>query len=107
MLELTLPKKNQPASMKVGLKSIMPEEDTPLGKIAHYFDKIGVAVIEITEGNLKNGDQIQIKGNQTDFTQAVASMQVDHESVEEAKKGDSVGMKVDESVKEGDLVYKV
>ena len=75
-----------------------------VGKITHYFEKIGVAVIEVT-GKLKAGDKIRIKGNTTDFEQDIDSMQVEHEQVKEAKKGDAIGMKVKDRVREHDVVY--
>ncbi len=78
-----------------------------IGKITHYFDHIGVAVLELTKSGLKTGENIHIVGHGADFSQAVASMQVEHESVAKAKKGDAVGLKVDQPVKEGAEVYKV
>lgn len=78
-----------------------------IGKITHYFDHIGVAVLELTKGGLKTGESIHIVGHGADFAQAVESMQVEHESVAKAKKGDAVGLKVDQPVKEGAEVYKV
>ena len=83
----------------------MAEEE--IGKVTHYFTKIGVCVIEITKGSLKVGDKIQIKGSTTDLTMAVESMQVEHQNVEEATKGQSIGMKVTERVREHDAVYKI
>ncbi len=80
--------------------------DAKVGKITHYFDKIGVAVIELTS-TLASGDTIKISGHDSEFTQVVDSMQVEHEQIPEAKKGDTVGMKVTQPVKEGDEVYKV
>lgn len=78
-----------------------------IGIIQHYFDKIGVAAIEITEDELLLGDTIHIKGHTTDFTTTVASMQIEHASVEKAKKGDAVGIKVTEKVRVHDKVFKV
>jgi hypothetical protein len=78
-----------------------------IGKITHYFGNIGVAVIELA-GKLKVGDNIRIiGGDDTDFTQPVDSMEYEHQKVEEAKKGESVGMKVTEKVHDGYKVYKV
>jgi len=82
-------------------------EEKLIGKITHYFGKIGVAVLELTEGDLRVGESIHIKGHGADFSQTVDSMQVEHQNVEQAKKGDDVGLKVDEKVKEGAEVYKV
>jgi len=79
----------------------------PIGKVTHFFDKIGVAVVELT-GSLKAGDTIEIaKDEENAFQQVVTSMQVDHKPVEKAKKGDAIGMKVDNPVKEGAIVSKV
>jgi len=83
------------------------EEGKLIGKVTHYFSKIGVAVIELSD-TLRAGDTIRIVGGEdTDFTQKVESMEIEHEKVEEAKKGDSVGLKVEQKVREGYKVYKV
>lgn len=77
-----------------------------IGKITHYFGKIGVAVIELSD-TLKVGDTIRIVGGETDFNQTVDSMEVDRQKVETAKAGESVGLKVDQKVREGYSAYKV
>ncbi|MFH1505375.1 MAG: hypothetical protein ABIE94_00080 [archaeon] len=79
---------------------------TEVGKITHYFGHISVAVIQVT-GKLKVGDTIHIKGATTDFTQKVDSMQIEHDKIQEAKKGDDIGMKVKDHVREHDIVYLV
>lgn len=71
-----------------------------IGHISHYYDKIGVAVLELT-GSVKVGDSIKITKGDQEFTQTVSSMQVEHQPVKLAKKGDSVGLKVDQPVKPG------
>ncbi|MFZ5559414.1 MAG: hypothetical protein ACOZAL_01310 [Patescibacteria group bacterium] len=78
-----------------------------VGKITHYFGKIEVGIVEITKGSLTVGDTIHIKGSATDFEQSVDSMQIEHQQVEKVKKGDVIGLKVKEKVKEGDEVYKI
>jgi len=78
-----------------------------IGKITHYFNKIGVGVIEITDGTLAVGDTIRIKGGDRDFTQEIASMQIDRQEVAAAAVGQAIGLKVDQEVKEGDEVYKI
>jgi translation initiation factor IF-2 len=83
----------------------MPEEK--IGKISDYFRKIGVAAIEITQGALSVGDTIRIKGHTTDLTQVVESMQIEHQNVQTAKAGDSIGIKVKDHVRDHDEVYKV
>ena len=81
------------------------EEGKLIGKVTHYFGNIGVAVIELSD-TLKVGDTIRIVGGETDFTQAVESMEVEHQKVEEAKTGESIGLKVEQKVREGYKVYK-
>ena len=80
--------------------------ETEIGKITHFFDKINVAVVELT-GNMKVGDSIHVKGAKTDFTQKIESMQMEHNNVKEAKAGDSIGLKMNEKVREHDKVYIV
>ena len=78
-----------------------------IGQVSHYFGKIGVAGIDITKGKLVVGDMIHIKGHTSDFTCTVDSIQIEHESVEKAKKGASVGLKVPEQARAHDKVFKV
>jgi putative protease len=82
------------------------QEEMQVGKVTHYFTKIGVAVIEVTDGSIKVGDKVHIKGHTSDFRQKVKSMQIEHENVQMAEPGQSIGMKVEEPVRAHDLVYK-
>jgi len=84
----------------------MAEEGKLIGKISHYFGNIGVAVIELTD-TLKTGETIRVVGGETDFEQTVDSIEVDHKKVEKAKKGDGIGVKISQKVREGYKVYKV
>lgn len=81
------------------------EDVVEIGHITHFFSKISVAVVELT-GTLAVGDTIVVKGPTTDFEQVVDSMQIEHENVERAEAGQSIGMKVAERVREKDIVYK-
>jgi len=81
-------------------------EEMQVGKVTHYFTKIGVAVIEVTDGSIKVGDEIHIKGHTSDFKQKVTSMQIEHEKIELAEPGQSIGIKVNEPVRANDVVYK-
>jgi translation elongation factor EF-1alpha len=81
-------------------------EEQEIGRIVDYFAKVGVAGITIT-GNLAVGDTIHIKGHTTDFQQTVDSMQIEHVEVEQAKPGDSVGIKAKDRCRAHDVVYKV
>ena len=81
--------------------------DFKVGKVTHYYDKIGVAVIELN-GSLSNGDKIKfVRGGEDLFEMEVKSMQIEHEKLSSAKKGDVVGLKVGKELKEGAEVFKV
>ncbi|MEM3181420.1 MAG: hypothetical protein QW091_02170 [Candidatus Micrarchaeaceae archaeon] len=77
-----------------------------VGKITHYYDKLGVAIVNVA-GSIKKGDRVLVKGATTNFEQVVQSIQIEHINVDEANKGDIIGLKVDQPVKEGDAVYKL
>ncbi|MBI4824762.1 MAG: hypothetical protein HY805_11140 [Nitrospirae bacterium] len=77
-----------------------------IGVISHYYSKLFVGAI-VLEGELKIGDTIHIKGHTTDFTQKVESIQIEHDNVTHAKKGDDIAIKVKDHVREHDVVYRV
>ena len=77
-----------------------------IGKVTHYFDRIGVAVLELEDG-LKIGDTIHITGRRTDFVQQVSSMEIEHRKMQAVGAGADVALKVDEEVHEGDKIYRV
>jgi len=76
------------------------------GKITHYYKGIGVAAIEVSDF-LEVGNVIHIKGHTTDFEQKIESMQIEHEQVTKATKGQVIGLKVKDYVREHDMVYRV
>ncbi|NQT31950.1 MAG: translation elongation factor-like protein [Deltaproteobacteria bacterium] len=82
----------------------MPEEE--VGKVSDFFARPVVAGIELT-GTLIVGDKIHLKGHTTDIEQIVNSMQIDNVNVQEARAGDSVGIKVIDRVRRGDTIYRV
>jgi putative protease len=84
----------------------MSKDLVKIGDVSHYFTKIEVAVVDLT-GKLKVGDEIMIKGATTDFTQKVESIQIEHDRIEEAGAGDSVGLLVRYRVRTGDEVFKL
>jgi len=81
-------------------------EEKKIGFVSNFFKKISVAAIDITDGTVAVGDTLHFLGHTTDFEATVHAMQIEHKFVTEAKKGDSVGIKVNEVVREGDKVYK-
>lgn len=74
-----------------------------IGKVVHYYDRIGVAIVDLKEP-LSIGDMIMLKKGGTIVPQRVESMQIEHASVCSAKRGDVIGLKVDAEAHEGTLV---
>ncbi|MDP7180170.1 MAG: hypothetical protein QF824_02790 [Candidatus Woesearchaeota archaeon] len=91
--------------MEVYEGKLMHEEE--IGVISHFFSNINVAVIKIEKQTLDVGDTIHIKGHTTDFEQKILSMQIEREKVEKAKKGQSIGLKIDQAVRVHDRVFKM
>lgn len=77
-----------------------------VGRVTHYFTRIGVAIVSLSD-TLAVGDKILIRGSTTNFEQTVESMQIEHKNVSVAQSGQSIGLKVNQRVREGDKVYKV
>ena len=78
-----------------------------MGEVVKFFSKVGVAAIKLTEGTLRVGDRIKIKGQSTDFEDQVQSLQIDNQPVEKAEAGQMIGVKVKDRVREKDLIYKI
>jgi len=85
----------------------MAENEVEVGVVDDFFAHVGVVALKVTADKLKIGDTLHFKGHTTDFSEQIKSMQIDHESVEEAKKGDDIGIKVSEKVRIHDKVFKV
>ena len=77
-----------------------------VGVISHYFGHLGVAAM-VLESELAVGDTVHIKGHTTDLTQKIDSIQIEHESIPVAKKGEDIAIKVKNHVREHDAVFKV
>jgi translation elongation factor EF-Tu-like GTPase len=77
-----------------------------IGKVTHYYSKLGVAAVEIDHGTIHKGDKLHIVGHTTDTEVVVDSMELEHHQIEEAHEGQNVGIRVDEHVREHDEVYK-
>ena len=77
-----------------------------IGKVTHWYDKIGVAVIKL-KGALKRGDRVKFKKGENEFEDSVGSLQINHVDVEAGKKDDEVALKLSQKAKEGSAVYKV
>ena len=82
-------------------------EEKEIGYVSNFFGHISVAAIELTDGPLMTGDTIHFKGHTTDVKCRVQSMQIEHQIVSQADKGDSIGLKITEKVRKADKVFKV
>lgn len=82
-----------------------PAAAKPVGKVTHYYDRIGVGIVKLA-GVVKLGEVLRFQGRSSEFVQAVTSLQYDHKAITKAPKGKVVGLKVNQEVKEGDLVFR-
>ncbi len=80
--------------------------ESQIGRVTHFYKKIGVAIVELSD-SLLVGDTIHISGHTTDLSQKVDSMQMEHQNIEKAEKGQTIGLKVTDEVRVKDLVFKV
>ena len=83
----------------------MAEGKTEIGKVTNFYSKISVAVVQLSSP-VNVGDKILIKGDTTNFEQAIESMQIEHQNIPRAEAGQSIGLKVKDRVRPGDVVYK-
>lgn len=97
------------ARVKKSAKSAVPPgmEGREIGRVVVFFRIPVVAVVKVTKGSLKMGDQIWIKGHTTDQKLTISSMQINHQPIPEAKKGDEAGVKVSSRARRGDRVYRI
>ena len=104
-----LPVKKKAAKKKIAKKKVVitakKAKEKVIGIVTHYFPKVRAAVIKL-KFNLAVGDNIKIKGHTTDFTQNVSSMQIERVPLNQAKKGDEIGLLVNSRVRQHDMVYK-
>ena len=83
------------------------QNEVAAGVVTHYYSHLGVAVIQVNKGEIRTGDTFHVKGHTTDFTQTIDSMEYEHQHVEVASAGRSVGLKVKDHAREHDIVYLV
>lgn len=77
----------------------------PIGVVTHYYGNIEVGIVKFSKP-VKVGVEVRFKGATTDFQQKIAAMQYEHREIPEAKKGQEVGIKVENKVRQGDEVYE-
>ncbi len=81
--------------------------ETAVGKVTHYYSHLQVAVVQLDRGALQVGDTIHVKGHTTDFQQRVESMEIEHQRLDRAERGDIFGLKVIDHAREHDVLYRV
>jgi translation elongation factor EF-1alpha len=81
--------------------------DEPIGKVTHYYDRLGVAVATLSTGELRLGDRVRLESRSGEFEQTVESMEINKQKVENVKPGDDFAFKVEQPVREGDKIYKL
>ena len=101
--------KRRPVAKKVKAKKPQGLEASleKIGEVTHYFPHVNAAAVKLLKGGLKVGDSVYIKGHTTDFKEIVNSIQLDHATIPEGKKGQEIGLLVKSRVRQGDKVYKI
>ncbi len=95
-----------PKPMPMAAAPVAPPGMERIGVVTHYYNHLSVAILKLEKGNLRVGDMIHIKGHTSDFAQPVESMEIDHAHVNEARPGQSFGVRVRDHAREHDVVYK-
>jgi len=95
-----------PAPMPKPAAPAIPPGTERIGIVTHYYSHLSVAIVQLETGSLRVGDFIHIKGHTSDFLQPVESLEIDHVHVNEARPGQSFGLRVKEHAREHDVVYK-
>jgi translation elongation factor EF-Tu-like GTPase len=96
----------KPVAMSTPATPAAPPGMERVGVVTHYFNHLSVAILKLEKGVLRVGDLIHIKGHTSDFSQTVDSMEIDHVHVNEARPGQSFGLRVKDHAREHDVVYK-
>ena len=96
----------KPTSMLKPAAPVAPPGTERIGIVTHYYSHLSVAIVQLESGSLRVGDFIHVKGHTSDFAQPVDSMEIDHVHVNEARAGQSFGLRVKDHAREHDIVYK-
>lgn len=88
---------------KKATKKLIAKKPAMIGKVVHFYDRIGVAIVEL-RAPLAVGDVVTFKRGEEMHTQHIGSMQIDHAHVDKARKGDTVGVQVSVAVHQGAAV---
>lgn len=101
------PAKARPAAPAAKPAAAVPANEERIGVVTHYYTHLGVAIIQLETGMLREGETVHIKGHTSDFMQPVGSMELNHVHVSTTRAGESFGLKVKEHAREHDVVYRL
>lgn len=96
-----------PPSMDVPPVEEPTATEEAVGTVTHYYSHLGVAIVQVNNGMLSTGSRIHVKGNTTDFIQQIESMEYEHQHVDQAEAGQVVGLKVKDSARAHDIVFRI
>ena len=99
--------KRKPAAKKAKKPAGLEASLEKIGEVTHYFPHVNAAAVKLLKSGLKVGDSVYIKGHTTEFKELVKSIQLDHTTIPEGKKGQEIGLLVKSRVRQGDKVYKI
>jgi hypothetical protein len=78
-----------------------------IGKVLNFYIKTNIAIVEL-DGDLAVNDGIRFtREGETLFEQKVELIQVEYKKLDSATRGDVIGLKTNEEVKEGDEIFKI
>lgn len=97
-------KKTKAPEKKAKAKAQAKVKEKLIGNIEHFFSKISVAALKL-KAPLSVGDMIHVVGPHNDFFQKIDSIQIEHNNVMKAKKGQDIGFKVKNRVRVTDTVF--
>lgn len=108
--EQTAPSKSfdiEPGPPPQGIPSVEEpsQHEEAIGIVTHYYSHLGVAIVQINKGTLKTGDTVHLKGQTTDFTQSVESMEYEHRHIDQAEAGQAIGLRVKDHARVHDIAY--
>lgn len=105
IVKLELPVEPGPPTGSVPPVEEPIQQEEAIGIVTHYYSHLGVGVVQVNKGSIRTGNTVHIKGNTTDVTQKVESMEYEHQHTDQAGAGQSIGLKVDDHVRQHDIVY--
>jgi hypothetical protein len=99
-------KKSAKKGGKSKLSIIPPANSVLLGRVEDYYAHIGVIAF-VLQKPIRLGDHLHVLGHTTNLEFTLDSMQINHQSVQEAGPKDAVGIKITSRARRGDYVFLI